>query len=81
MKTVLKELKDIKSENCVTVILNTHRTMPDNQKDPLVLKNLIKEAEQRLLANQSKKEAQILVNRLAELEAMLLSLLSTISPR
>lgn len=69
MKTVLKELKDIKSENCVTVILNTHRTMPDNQKDPLVLKNLIKEAEQRLLTNQSKKEAQILVNRLAELEA------------
>lgn len=68
MKTILKELKDIKSENCVTVILNTHRTMPDNQKDPLVLKNLIKEAEQRLLANQSKKDAQKLVNRLAELE-------------
>lgn len=81
MKAKLKELKDFKSENCVRVILNTHRTMPDNQKDPLVLKNLIKEAEQRLLANQSKKEAQILVNRLAELEAMLLSLLSTISPR
>src|SRR5690606_28990180 len=69
MKTKLKELKDIKSDNCVTVILNTHRTMPDNQKDPLVLKNLIKEAEQRLLANQSKKDAQKLVNRLTELEA------------
>ena len=28
MKTILKELKDIKSENCETIILNTHRTIP-----------------------------------------------------
>ena len=69
MDNTLKGLKDIVSENCITVILNTHRTKPDNQKDPILLKNLIKEAEQRLLADENKKDAQKLIQRLAELES------------
>lgn len=68
MKNILKELKDVISENCITIILNTHRTKPDNQKDPILLKNLIKEAEQRLLADESKRDAQKLIQRLSELE-------------
>lgn len=51
--------------------MNTHRTMPDNQKDPLVLKNLIKEAEKRLLEKMSKRETQPWLSRLSELEAKL----------
>lgn len=31
MNITLKGLKDIKSETCVTIVLNTHRIMPDNQ--------------------------------------------------
>ncbi|MBW6490893.1 MAG: hypothetical protein K0B15_06815 [Lentimicrobium sp.] len=67
MNLLLKELKNIISESCVTIILNTHRTSPDNQKDPLRLKNLIKEAEERLFSDESKKDAKLLVQRLHEL--------------
>lgn len=63
----LKELKNIISENCVTIILNTHRTSPDNNKDSLTLKNLIKEAEARLFASEDKREAKLLVERLKDL--------------
>jgi hypothetical protein len=48
MNNLLKKVKDMTSEVCVSLILNTHRTKPDNQKDPITLKNLIKEAEDRL---------------------------------
>ncbi len=65
----LKELKEIISENCVTIILNTQRTSPDNKQDALTLKNLIKEAEVRLFADESKRDAQNLVQRLLDLEA------------
>jgi hypothetical protein len=69
MNIKLKELKDIISESCVTIILNTHRTSPDNKKDPLTLKNLIKEAEERLFTDESKRDAKQLVERLKELES------------
>jgi hypothetical protein len=69
MNVQLKELKDIISESCVTIILNTHRTSPDNKKDPITLKNLIKEAEVRLFADESKRDAQKLVQRLLDLES------------
>lgn len=71
MNVTLKELKDTVSENCITIILNTHRTSPDNKKDALVLKNLIKEAEERLLSDESKKEAQQLVKSMRTLEAQI----------
>lgn len=69
MNTTLKKLKDITSENCVTIIMNTHRTKPDSLKDELVLKNLIKEAENRLLAdkdNQNTKQLKDQLNKLAD---------------
>ncbi len=69
MNIKLKELKDIISASCVTIILNTHRTSPDNKKDSLTLKNLIKEAEERLFADESKRDAKQLVERLKELES------------
>ncbi len=46
---LLNKVKSIHQEACVSIILNTHRTKPDNQKDEINLKNLIKEAENRLL--------------------------------
>ncbi len=55
MDNILKKIKDIQAEACVTIILNTHRTRPDNKKDPLLLKNLVKEAEQRLFDTYEKR--------------------------
>lgn len=67
MNSTLKEIKDIISEGCITIVLNTHRTKPDNLKDPIILKNLITEAETRLLANESKSDARALIARLNNL--------------
>lgn len=71
MNIKLKELKDIISESCVTIILNTHRTSPDNKMDSLTLKNLIKEAEERLFADEKKRDAKQLVERLKDLESQI----------
>ena len=64
MNIKLKELKKMVSENSITIILNTHRTFPDNQKDAILLKNLVKEAENRLLADFARKEVQKLIDKL-----------------
>lgn len=69
MTIKLKNLKSIISESCVTIILNTHRTSPDNNKDPLTLKNLIKEAENRLFADEKKRDAKKIVDKLLDLES------------
>lgn len=68
MNMMLRRLKNIISENAITIILNTHRTLPDNQKDPLLLKNMIKEAESRLMVETNKQNAQVLIQRLRDLE-------------
>jgi hypothetical protein len=67
MNELLKKLKDIHSDCCVTIILNTHRTKPDNQKDSIVLKNLIKEAENRLHNDFDKRFAGKIAERIKEL--------------
>ncbi len=69
MNLTIKELKDIISESCITIIMNTHRTKPDNLRDPINLKNLVSNAEERLLNDESKKYARALVQRIKELEA------------
>lgn len=63
MSTKLKELKNISSPNCITISLNTHLTFPDNDKDSITLKNLIKEAENRLKAGQV-KNATLLIKKM-----------------
>lgn len=63
MNLTLKELKDIHSKNCITIIMTTHRAKPDYLNDGLRLKNLIKEVETRLLADVGKKEATHLLER------------------
>lgn len=64
MNRILKKVKDVTSECCVTITLTTHRTMPDNDKDAIVLKNLLKEAETRLLANYDKRLATLVIDKL-----------------
>ena len=64
MNPKLKELKEMRAENSITIILNTHRTLPDNQKDAILLKNLVKEAERRLLDDFPKREVEGLITKL-----------------
>lgn len=67
MDTTLKKLKNVSSENCITILMNTHRTKPDCLKDELTLKNLIKDVENRLFENLTKREATPLMAKLKTL--------------
>ena len=69
MNEILEKLKNLESNCCVTVILKTHRTLPDNEKDPIVLKNLIRDAESRLLAEYDKTIANKIIEKLKTLSA------------
>lgn len=67
MNKLFNEVKDINTEACVSIIMNTHRTRPDNQKDPIQLKNLIKEALDRLYSNYEKRFVWPIEERLNEI--------------
>jgi sporulation protein YlmC with PRC-barrel domain len=67
MDSLLREIKNIKSECCVTLILNTHRTSPDNQKDPILLKNLIKEVDERITQKCARHISTSIIKRLKKL--------------
>ena len=67
MNTTLEELKNVKSDCCITILLQTHRTLPENEKDPIVLKNLIKEAEQRLKERFSSEFVERMIQKLNQL--------------
>lgn len=63
IKQKLEVLATERSTPCVTISLNTHRTHPDSEQDIIQLKNLIGEAEARLLKEFDKREiAQLLDN-------------------
>jgi dihydrofolate reductase len=63
-KEILEKLASEKSNPCVTISLNTHRTRPDNAQDRLLLKNLGKEAGERLLAQFTKRQITPLLEKL-----------------
>jgi len=56
IEDVLKEIKDELEYPSVTLLLQTHRTHPENKKDHTKLRNLLKEAESRLLEDFNKRE-------------------------
>lgn len=64
MNETLMRVKDVVAEGCVTLILNTHRTKPDNQKDTIALKTLTKEAKARLVKRFDKKVVKTIMNNI-----------------
>lgn len=48
MNELLEKARRASGEGCVTITMNTHRTLPENQQDPIMLKKLLKEAVERL---------------------------------
>lgn len=67
LRETLDRLAHAKGNPCVTISLNTHRTHPDCAKDAIVLKNLCKEAEDRLVSEFGKRPVAGLLDRLAAL--------------
>jgi len=60
-------LQQIKGYPCVTITLPTHRVSTDNRQDPIRVKNLIKEAANRLLNEFNKRDLEPLLTRLEKL--------------
>jgi hypothetical protein len=67
LKDQLTRIASVNEKPCVTVSLNTHRTHPDNQKDEIVLKNLLKDAENRLLSEYNKRDIDALLTKISTL--------------
>lgn len=63
-REILEKLASEKSNPCVTISMNTHRTKPDYLKDRIVLKNLCKEAQERLVNEFGKKPVKVLLKKL-----------------
>lgn len=64
IRNQLLKLAQERNTPSVTISLNTHRTHPDNSKDEIKIKNLIKEANEKLLAQFNKKEVSNLIEKI-----------------
>ncbi len=63
----VKLLQQINGYPAVTITLPTHRTSPENQQDPIRVKNLVDQATKRLLEEFNKREIAPLLDRLDKL--------------
>lgn len=68
MDSTLQLVKDITSDICITILLNTHRSKPDKLQDRIALKNLIEQASTRLLTFETEHKAEQLTEKLRKLE-------------
>lgn len=66
LKKVLQELKNIEADPCVSILLTTHRTHPNNAQDPINLKNLVTQAEERLLNDHDKRHVWPIMEKINE---------------
>lgn len=64
LKETLDHLAKKKGAPCLTISLNTHRTHPDCAQDVIMLKNLVREASERLESEFGKRETVALIESL-----------------
>ncbi len=64
LKEQLQKLATEKNSPCVTISLNTYRTHPDNDQDELNLKNLLSEAEDRVVSEFGKRPVVQLLEKI-----------------
>lgn len=69
IKNQLEKLAAEKSTPCVSISLNTHRSFPENAQDEIMLKNLLKEAENRVIAEFGKRPALSLLEKMASVSS------------
>jgi hypothetical protein len=66
-KQTLESLANERNTPCVSISLNTHRTHPDNEQDIILLKNLLKEAEERVILEFGKRPVSSLLEKIANI--------------
>ena len=64
LQTKLKSLANETSQPCVTLSLNTHRTYPDNRQDEIAVKNLVKEAKNRIKEKYDDRKVEVILEKL-----------------
>lgn len=64
IKEQLLRLAKEKNQPCVSISLNTHRTHPDNATDEITLKNYLKNAEERVIAEYGKRTVEALLEKI-----------------
>lgn len=67
LRATLRHLRQTASDPSISILLNTHRTFPDNKQDEIVLKNLVQEAENRLLAAHEKRDILPVIEKMKNL--------------
>lgn len=64
MKATLKSLRDVRANPALSVFVKTHRHHPDNQQDPIALKNELTLAQNRLEAEFDKRTAATIMEKI-----------------
>ena len=64
----LEKLASEKNTPCVTISMNTHRNYPENQKDIIVLKELLLEAKERITQVYGKQSMHDLIEKIDQIE-------------
>lgn len=67
-RNTVEKLAEERSEPCVSISMNTHRTHPDNAQDSIVLKNHLKAAKERIISSYGKRPVAALLERIATVE-------------
>lgn len=65
---LLQTLRKEKSNPCVSISLNTHRSRPDNAQDTINLKGLLREAEKRVAEEFNKKDVAPLMAKITTIQ-------------
>ncbi|MFH7243359.1 MAG: hypothetical protein ACHWZW_10970 [Spirulina sp.] len=63
----VKELQALTKVPALSILLPTHRTSPDNKQDPILVKNLVNEAKDRLSQEFSTRDLEPLLKNLDDL--------------
>lgn len=68
MRDKIEKLAQGNENPSVSISINTHRTHPDNLQDAIVLKNALKEAEERILNDFEKRDVATLLEKIQQVE-------------
>lgn len=64
MKATLKSLRNATGNPAVSVFVKTHRTHPENEQDPIAIKNQLKVVEERVTAEYDKRTADAILEQI-----------------
>ncbi|WP_227430215.1 hypothetical protein [Psychrobacter sp. I-STPA6b] len=64
MKATLKSLRAIQADPAVSIFVKTHRKHPENEQDPIALKNQLSVAEERITNEYDKRKAAAIMEKI-----------------